>query len=102
MYSRQVSSRTIWSTDAYTIFISAISERLREFALARYLEWSEYSSATDNGGAPRSPNPSILAQFQPRCAWAVFSHCSLRLWSGSLINDMKAGSRNESKCDEFL
>jgi hypothetical protein len=45
----------------YIIFISAISERLREFALARYRECSEYSSAADNEGQPRSPYPSNLA-----------------------------------------
>jgi hypothetical protein len=45
----------------YIIFISAISEILREFALARYHECSEYSSAADNEGQPRSPYPSNLA-----------------------------------------
>lgn len=49
---------TIWNQMvrvAHTIFISAISERLREFAFERYLEWSENSSAADRGGPPMSP-----------------------------------------------
>lgn len=86
----------------YMIFISVISERLRELALERYLEWREYSSAGDKVGPPMSPNPRILKQFHPLCDWADFSHSSSRLSSGSLMGDMKAGSRYESKYDEFL
>jgi hypothetical protein len=54
--------------DAYTIFISAISDRFKDFALERYLECTEYSSAADNAGPPSSPNPRKLAKFHPRCA----------------------------------
>jgi hypothetical protein len=87
---------------AYTILISAISGRFIELALARYREWSEYSSAADNGGLSRSPNPSKLAKLNPFFAWAEFSHCSLCRRSGSLTIDINTGSKNESSLKEFL